>query len=62
MALAAKADQIDSCSGDGRRVGNDGAARTGSGQLFYQFGLDEMIPTDRQVNVLTTSVLMDLHH
>jgi hypothetical protein len=43
-------------------VGNDGAARTGSGQLFYQFGLDEMIPTDRQVNVLTTSVLMDLHH
>ena len=31
-------------------------------QLFYEFRLDEMIPTDRQINVLTTSVLMDLHH
>jgi hypothetical protein len=37
---------IDSCPGDGKRVGNDVAARTRSGQLFYEFGVDEMIPTD----------------
>jgi hypothetical protein len=43
-------------------VGNDGVARTGAGQLFYQFGLDERIPTDRQINALTTAVLMDPHH
>ena len=34
------------------------------GQLFYEFSLDEMIPTDhllRRINVFTTAVLADLH-
>jgi hypothetical protein len=34
------------------------------GQLFYEFSLDEMIPTDhllRRVNVFATAVLADLH-
>jgi transposase-like protein DUF772 len=33
-------------------------------QLFYEFGLDEMIPTDhllRRINVFATTVLADLH-
>jgi hypothetical protein len=35
------------------------------GQLFYEFSLDEMIPTDhllRRINVSATAVLADLHH
>src|ERR1700755_2539723 len=35
------------------------------GQLFYEFSLDEMIPTDhllRRINVFATAVLDDLHH
>src|SRR5579864_9742353 len=35
------------------------------GQLFYEFGLDEMVPTDhllRRINVFATAVLADLHH
>jgi transposase len=35
------------------------------GQLFYEFSLDEMIPTDhllRRINVFATAVLADLHH
>ena len=35
------------------------------GQLFYEFSLDEMIPTDdllRRINVFTTAVLADLHY
>ena len=34
-------------------------------QLFYEFSLDEMIPTDhllRRINVFATAVLADLHH
>ena len=34
------------------------------GQLFYEFSLDEMIPTDhllRRINVFATTVLADLH-
>src|ERR1700740_823630 len=34
------------------------------GQLFYEFSLDEMIPTDhllRRINVFATAVLADLH-
>jgi len=34
------------------------------GQLFYEFNLDEMIPTDhllRRINVFATAVLADLH-
>src|SRR5215472_2683743 len=34
------------------------------GQLFYEFSLDEMIPTDhllRRINVFATAVLVDLH-
>ena len=34
------------------------------GQLFYEFSLDEMIPTDhllRRINVFATAVLTDLH-
>jgi len=34
------------------------------GQLFYEFNLDEMIPTDhllRRINVFATTVLADLH-
>src|ERR1700758_5679287 len=34
------------------------------GQLFYEFSLDEMIPTDhllRRINVFATAVLSDLH-
>jgi transposase len=34
-------------------------------QLFYEFSLDEMIPTDhllRKINVFATAVLADLHH
>ena len=34
------------------------------GQLFYEFSLDEMIPTDhllRRINVFATMVLADLH-
>src|ERR1700712_2810551 len=33
-------------------------------QLFYEFSLDEMIPTDhllRRINVFATAVLADLH-
>jgi hypothetical protein len=33
-------------------------------QLFYEFSLDEMIPTDhllRRINVFVTAVLADLH-
>jgi hypothetical protein len=33
-------------------------------QLFYEFSLDEMIPTDhllRRINVFATAVLTDLH-
>jgi hypothetical protein len=33
-------------------------------QLFYEFGLDEMIPKDhllRRINVFATAVLADLH-
>jgi len=33
-------------------------------QLFYEFNLDEMIPTDhllRRINVFATAVLADLH-
>jgi hypothetical protein len=33
-------------------------------QLFYEFGLDEMIPTDhllRRINGFATAVLADLH-
>jgi len=35
------------------------------GQLFYEFSLDEMIPTDhllRRINVFAAAVLADLHH
>jgi hypothetical protein len=35
------------------------------GQLFYEFSLDDMIPTDhllRRINVFATAVLADLHH
>jgi transposase len=35
------------------------------GQLFYEFSLDEMIPTDhllRRINVFATAALADLHH
>ena len=35
------------------------------GQLFYEFSLDEMIPTDhllRRINVFATAVLADLHN
>ena len=35
------------------------------GQLFYEFSLDQMIPTDhllRRINVFATAVLADLHH
>ena len=35
------------------------------GQLFYEFSLDEMIPTDhllRRINVFATAVLADLHY
>jgi hypothetical protein len=35
------------------------------GQLFYEFSLDEMIPTDhvlRRINVPATAVLADLDH
>jgi transposase len=35
------------------------------GQLFYEFSLDEVIPTDqllRRINVFATAVLADLHH
>ena len=55
----------ESCLGGGRRFGNDGAAGPRSGQLFYEFSLDEMIPTDhllRRLNVFTTAVLADLHY
>jgi hypothetical protein len=34
------------------------------GQLFYEFSLDEMIPTDhllRRINGFATAVLADLH-
>src|SRR5215510_14125841 len=34
------------------------------GQLFYEFSLDEMIPTDhllRRINVFATAALADLH-
>jgi hypothetical protein len=34
------------------------------GQLFYEFSLDEMIPTDhllRRINVFASAVLADLH-
>ena len=34
------------------------------GQLFYEFSLDEMIPTDhllRRINTFATAVLSDLH-
>ena len=34
------------------------------GQLFYEFSLDDMIPTDhllRRINVFATAVLADLH-
>jgi len=34
------------------------------GQLFYEFSLDEVIPTDhllRRINVFATAVLGDLH-
>ena len=33
-------------------------------QLFYEFSLDEMIPTDhllRRINVFATAVVADLH-
>ena len=33
-------------------------------QLFYEFSLDEMVPTDhllRRINVFATAVLADLH-
>jgi hypothetical protein len=33
-------------------------------QLFYEFSLDEMIPTDhllRRINVFATAILADLH-
>ena len=36
----------------------------GGGQLFYEFSLDEMIPTDhllRRINVFATAALADLH-
>src|SRR5881392_610863 len=34
-------------------------------QLFYEFSLDQMVPTDhllRRINVFATAVLADLHH
>jgi hypothetical protein len=54
---------IEPCSGNGRRVANDGAARTRSGRLFYEFGLDE-IPTDNLFTtyVLATAVPIILHY
>ena len=53
-----------SCLGDGRRVGDDGRQDRDQGQLFYEFSLDEVIPTDhllRRINGFATAVLADLH-
>ena len=52
----------DSCLEDGRRVAMMGRQDRDQGQLFYEFSLDEVIPTDhllRRINVFANAVLAD---
>jgi transposase len=55
----------DSCLGAAGDSAMMGRQDRDQGQLFYEFSLDEMIPTNhllRRINVFATAVLADLHH